>query len=220
MPIKPKVSLDFIRLTDPADKVSFGNDVIQGLTTFKSDFPNLPEPLPALIELNNALSDGITQAATGNFAARKALEKKIKMWNDGFRNNAVYVDGIANGDEELIARSGYKSTRTEPVHTKVPGAADKFELIPENEPGAFGVKSHVPGATSYLFIAFPDGVTVQQDHDMLVITVEGKKLYLMADTHSNVHFSHTETGTPLNVQVMGFNLAGTGPLSNTLRARP
>lgn len=220
MNIKPKVSLAFVN-DNPSDKVSFGNEVIQGLTTYRERFPNPPVPVADLTAVNSDLMNAIAAAATGNIASKKGLEKVIKRWNDFFHNDASYVNGIANGDDELIAESGYKSTRTEPDRTKEPGAADKFEMVPENEPGSFGIRSHVPGAAAYLFVALPDGITAQQDHDMLVFTTEdGKKIYLMTDTHPNVHFSNTETGTPLNVQVMGFNLAGNGPLSNTLRARP
>ena len=220
MSIKPKVSLALIQY-DPTDKLKLGNEVTGGLTTYSKTFPNPPASLEEQAAMNKDLSDGITAAATGNTAAKKGLEKTVKRWDDMFRNVGTYVNGIANGDEQLIAQSGFKSTPTEPEHTKEPGAANKFELVPENEPGNFGIKSHVPGASAYVFIALPDGVTAQQDHDMIVLTTEdGKKLYLMLDTHPNVHFSNTETGTPLNVQVMGFNLSGNGPLSNTLRARP
>ena len=212
MKIQSKASLEFTNLNVEL-KPNFGTGVTTNLETYADEFKALPIAVTDLQDLNAVLTKGVTDAQTGNHIAKSELITTEKNWNAAFKTTANYVTSVAQGDEVIIQKSGFKPTKSESAPPVAPGALENFHAVAENAPGTVTVSSKAADAKGYLFIAAQNGATVTQDGNMIVITVGDIKVFVEADTNHKLMMHNLTPKTDFNISMLAFNSAGAGPLS-------
>jgi hypothetical protein len=211
---KSNASLQFIELS-PARKTPLGGNVVTSLTANATTFPALPVTIAQLTAANTALANAIVTAASGDHVAKANLFNAEKAWDTAFRKTANYVSTVANGDEAIIAKGGFTPTKNETQPVQLPEVSKNVAAMPERGRGTISVGCDADiNAKAYVYVAAPDGVTVTQDGNMLVIQTGDTKLYVEADTHRKIMMHNLGGGVPLNVSMMALNNAGCGPLSS------
>ena len=217
---KSNASLDFIKLAT-AKKIPFGTNVVSSLTANAAAFPALPLTTTQLGAVNTALANAIAAAASGDNVAKHALITTEKNWDTAFRKTAGYVSMVADGNEETIAKGGFTPTKNETQPTQQPGVCKNVEAVAERGKGTVTVGCDADTSVkAYVYVAAPDGVTVTQDGNMLLLQVGETKIYVEADTHRKIMMHNLGTGVKLNVSMMAFNNAGSGPLSSAQTVIP
>ena len=109
MTINYKVSRDFTTYSD-SDLDEFANNVIACLTSNKA-FPAPPVKPADLTTLDTTFRDDIA-AATGDPQDTAAKDKARDALLDALRQDANYVQTIANHDLEVLLSSGYYAAST------------------------------------------------------------------------------------------------------------
>ena len=223
MKLNCKTSLAFKKYK-PAEKPPFGSNVIAALSpqtqskqAAAAAYPEMPVPVADLQTINDALAAAITAALTGNHSSVAAVKAAIAAWNNAFTLTANYVTSIANCDESIIRSAGFVPTKSETTPTQKPGAVTGFKATINGSKGAIiaGSKTGVPEAGAYLYSALPDGADVTYNGNTMIITVAGKSIYIMADTHRQAEFYNLPSGVPYNVSVYAVNRAGSGPAATS-----
>ncbi len=103
------------------------------MSLFHSSLQTLKDKHALALNGNKTATEGVT-------IARKAFEKTLKL-------NALYVDRIADGDEEVIASSGYKA-RKQPA----PANRPEFRVLAGNAEGSvILIRKAVKRAASYVW---------------------------------------------------------------------
>lgn len=224
-----KASLAF-KSQKAAQKPSFGNNVINGLTppaqNMQKDAPwpfnDLPVSLEDLSTINTNLDDAVTEALTGNHSAVANVKNVVAVWNSAFTLTANYVSTVANGDATLIRKAGFVPTKGETSPTQKPGAVAGFNATINGSKGAIiaGAKKALPDVCTYLYSAVPDGVTVTYNGNTMIITAGDKCIYLLPDTHRQTELYNLPSGVPYNISVFGINRAGSGPAATSVQVIP
>jgi hypothetical protein len=126
-----KVSLSFMQLSDPGleTKANFIATSLKGNLNF-------PTPTPPLADLVNAITDYSTSLQGA--ATRDRVQIKIKIakklaLNNLLRSLANYVSFVSNGDEAIIASSGFDATKQAGTSGPV--------LPPENSNATIGINA-------------------------------------------------------------------------------
>ncbi len=220
MTLQVHCSLDFLNEPVP-DKLILGGKVILGLTNNTTDLPNPPISIKTLQADTDAMQAAAGLAASGDHTEVAKLTGAVKIWNDDFRQTAIYVSSIANGNLVIIRESGYTPTQSESVPTPLPGVMVNFNVNPEKPKGTFTASADsMHNAAAYLLAAFPDGVTVAQNGDTLIFTVGTTNIYVIVDTHPKIHVGDLPSKVPLNVVMCAVNRAGAGPLTDSQEVTP
>jgi hypothetical protein len=142
---KVKVKLDFSPMSTVV-MIDFGSNIVLCLGAN----PIFPTPDVLVTELNASLTvlknkhtlalTGSIEGKEGVVIARKAFEKLLKL-------EALYVDRIADGNEEMIASSGFH-------HSKRPVSANRpeFRVLSGNAEGSIVlIRKAVKGAATYVW---------------------------------------------------------------------
>ena len=219
--IPQKVSLGFLNLPT-SKKAPFGANVIQLLTTNAALFPSLPVPIATLTTLNNALALALKNAEDGGKQTRADLNAAINAWNAAFQKVANYVNLVANGDVQIITKSGYNATKGTKQRAPVPGTLKNFHAVAPKAAGIIDVSYDADTSShGYVAIATPEeGVSISQTGNQLAITAGGVTTYVLLSTRSKTQFENMPKGKQLYLSVLAFNASGAGPLTNGQEAIP
>ncbi len=220
MLITQHVSLAFLS-DSPSDKTVLGSKTHDALTSNAATFPNLPH-LPAAIKtVNDDLVSKIAAAENHDRAAIDARDASEVAWNKVMKENAKYVESVANGDVTIIDKSGYPATKDKREPRSAPNDCQNPQSSVDSLVG--GMKLSVNADTNidaFLFIARTSGVSVQQMGNELIFTIGTEKVVIVLDTHRNVTMTGLTSHVPLQVQMMGVNVAGSNQLTNPKTVSP
>lgn len=212
------MSLGFTRYTIP-QKVVFGQTVTEGLTNNSTIFTT---PNPAVVTLEDAtndLDDTAAAAAGGDHAKVQLMYQQEAVWDNLYRQSAAYVNGIANGNEANILLSGFKTTKTEPATTQVPGVLENFKAKAGIVPGTVEIECKaVKGVKSYVFIAGIKGNNGELEvinGQLMAIDFNGTFAFLVSGQRK-VTLVGLPSRTDVNVTGYAVNSAGSGPLCDQM----
>ena len=122
------------------EKTIFGDSVLAQMLLWVSIFITPTISLAALKTLNDNLKTTAAAAEDGSHEETLLMYAAEKLWITGFTKEGEYVDGIANGNEVTITRSGYKSTVTETAAATVPGHFIIEKAVSNNVAGSINVE--------------------------------------------------------------------------------
>ena len=142
---KFSVIFDFIRIPI-LSKVGRGKGVIDGMR----GNPRFPTPDVALADLEEATGqlERTHVAASGGGKTNKALMHQAeKAWDKMMRDQAMYVDRIAQGDNAVILSAGFSISKT-PAPAKRP----EFSVVLGEKPGSVILHCKaIKGAYAYVW---------------------------------------------------------------------
>jgi hypothetical protein len=218
MKVKIRASLAFKKLK-PAEKFTFGTNVIAVLAAAGTEFPNLPVTIALLTTTNTDLGHTIAAAADGSRPARDVLKAKMAVWDDAFTKTANYVSLIANGDVTKVNDGGFLPTKGETTPTQKPGKTTDFTATINGSKGTIiaNTKKSLSGAKAMVFTAAPDGVDINYAGNTMEITVGDKTMYVIVDTERRTEFFNLPSSVAFNVNVYGVNSAGSGPATTAVQ---
>jgi len=178
--IKIKAKVDFTKYeVDELDETS--SEIQEQLSTNIADFPGLPFTPVQLLTLLTALRLVVgkpvyPEKRADTKAARLALENAL-------RKNGNKVNEIADGDEVLLAKSGYPLTSPGgPVGPLAKGGFKKVESVP----GGFHIDLlKVDNANGYLVCALPT-IYLQGDGKALANKYQKWPWYKSSSTKLNI----------------------------------
>jgi hypothetical protein len=202
------------------DKVKFGSGVLTCLAqpSVAASFPNLPIPVATLQNQNDILNDAVVAVqTTGSRQSKTTLKNAVADWTDAFGITGTYVSMVAQGNDQLITESGYIPTKSFSQPAQKPGLATDFQATINGFKGAIaaGVQTPVAEAAAYVYYALPDGVSVNFSENTMIITVEGKSIYINAVTQKKTEMYNLPSSAAFNVGMYAINSAGVGPATAT-----
>jgi hypothetical protein len=208
--IKVKVSKAFLREA-PLKKTEIGEHVISEIDSHNPPFTN---PSPKTIDLGNANSDlkkKIQDALNGDKEAIKERDASELVWNNLFNKEADYVDSVADGDEVIIAQSGFKSTKGERSKKEKPGQVIiKTVKGDYTTPGKIDIECNaLPGADFYIAIAAQQTVDMKIKNSQALFSPQGQMGFSISSTRK-LSVEDLQSGAKYFVMVIAFNTAGLG----------
>ncbi len=220
MQITQHVSLAFVDYSVP-NKLVFGEKVHNAFIAGAATFPNLPH-LPAAIKTaNDDLAAKAAAAANGDKVAMDARDASEAAWKTLMKDNAKYVETVANGNLGIIDKSGYLATKDRREGRQAPANSQSPQTSVDGLVG--GMKLSVEPDTNvdaFLFTARTSGVTVQQQGNQITFSIGVEKVIVVIDTHRQVTLTGLTSHVPLQVQIMGVNNAGCNQLTNAKTTSP
>lgn len=219
MKLVSRVSMAF-KKDKPVDKVKFGCGVLTCLTpsVVTESFPNLPVPVTGLQAINDALNAAvIAMQTTGSRQAKTVLKNAVTDWTGAFGITGTYISMLAQGNDQLINEAGYIATKSFSQPSQKPALATNFQANINGFKGAIvaGTQTPVAQADAYVYYAFPDGVSVNFTENTMIITVEGKSIYINAVTQRKTEMYNLPSSAAFNVGMYAINRAGAGPATAT-----
>jgi hypothetical protein len=186
--------------------ISFTRGVV-GKMTDNPNFTDPAVPLDALTEAASRAETAYTNRKNGPIA-KMENELASQALDELLRQQANYVDSIAQGNPEIIISAGYKTikgTRTNAVTPGTPGAPKVERLV---QGGIKVSVPAVPGATGYMYaIFFGDAVEIEIDGDNLSIPATNVPIMILNGT-SRQEIRSIPAGTKFNVMALAQNAAG------------
>ncbi|MGH2563000.1 MAG: hypothetical protein ACRDE5_00710 [Ginsengibacter sp.] len=214
MKLVSRVSLTF-KMYKPVDKVTFGNGVINCLSpVLPPTLTTLPIPVADLQAVNDALNTAVINLQTsGSRQARTVVKNAVTEWITAFGMTAAYISMIAQGDDEIITAAGFDPTKGNSQPKPKPGLAADFQASINGFKGAIlaGSQSPVPEATVYVCYALPAGVSVNFSENTMILTVEGKSVYINVATQKKTEMYNLPSTATFSVGMYAVNSAGAGP---------
>jgi hypothetical protein len=145
-----RILLNFYRLSVAA-LIVFGRSVVTKMTG-NSYFTT---PNPALADVTTAIDDMETKAALakdGSKVAKTSMKKAKKKLVDLLRKEAFYVEGVADGDENILVSSGFELSKD-----PIPSQRDAFFVLKGVDIGSVLIGCiAVPNAGAYLWFHSAD----------------------------------------------------------------
>ena len=214
-------SLAFLQ-DSPANKVTTGNHVTDSLTKNAITFPGLPVPVSDLQRVTDDLSKDQSEAKSGDHTAVARLVNTEIKWDGGFKKTANYVTIVADGNEEIIRMAGMEPTKNETQPTVLPITPANFVIKIHDAKGAFDASCDTMHnhADAYVYVAAPDGVSVNVGNNMMSIAIGDKTVYVVVDTHRQIMFQNVASKQTLHVQMYAVNSAGSGPVTDSKEVTP
>ncbi len=215
--LKAKSSLDFLNWTIP-EKIKKGQVIIDGLTAQTAKLPKLRVSILTLTDRQANLIFTSAAAGTGNHSAVADQAASVKLWDADFKDDALYVSEVADGNKVLILATGYDCTSTETVATVIPVELGKFTAAIGSKTGSVALNADSQhGASAYLFTLVPPEATIKQMGNTLVITVGGKTIYVTANTHHVATAEGLTSDVVVSAYGLALNLRGSGPFIKSLK---
>jgi hypothetical protein len=150
-----KVALSFARLSD-GDLDDFGNQIYKGLSDNATLFPTPPVTTTLLQTHVNDFKNTIAVAAVGGKADTAAKDAARQVLLGDLRQEALYVEMIANGDLETLLKSGFNARSQE--RASVPLPAPTGIVVTNDGEGKLNVLVEpVKNCSMYEGRAKPDG---------------------------------------------------------------
>lgn len=211
---KSKAKLDFLS-EKPIDKVTVGKQVITGVGGQTTKLKDLPYTTAQMSDANADLEKKTLAAMGGDKTAIEQRNASEKAWKNIFKAVANYVSYVADGDTVLIAQCGFQPSAEESKPQQETVALEHFEGSPiVKSPGALELTCATQGnAKGYVKIVAPPTVGVEQQGNVLILTVNGEKVFLTVDTHSKTVMHGLPSGTELGLYGAAFNSLGVGQLT-------
>ncbi|MBK5285292.1 MAG: hypothetical protein JJE25_07790, partial [Bacteroidia bacterium] len=145
---KSKVKRDFIKLPIP-EKIQYARDRVDDMT----GNANFTTPAPPLLTISAAALDlekKYNLAQGGGPADTIAQNAAEEVLDDLMRDEADYVDDVADGDPVIISSGGFTPTQTEPSPVQKPAKAENLKLKHLDQPGSIStVCDKVENAKAY-----------------------------------------------------------------------
>jgi hypothetical protein len=216
-----KTSLELLRAS-VTDKPRLGSKIIKSLTDNATVFDKLPIPLATLTTVNKGLNDANEEAESNATANRKHVINAEKEWNRVIKKTALYIDSVAEGNEEIIVKAGFTATKSETTVTTRNSVATNFSVeIEKGSKGAFIASCKAEAkAKAYVFVAADTEMIVTQNGDTLKISVGDKTAYIRVDAHRETEFTDLVNKKSLNVTVYSVNTAGSSPAAPSQEVTP
>ena len=166
---RTKVRIDFIKIPT-ADKIEFARNTVMRMTN-NPDTPSPDVPIGQITVFINNLETAFAASSGGGKSSTKAVHDTRKVLDELLRKQAAYVNRIANGNEGIIAGTGFHTT-------KQPRSANRPDfLIKHNgNEGEIFLKhkaSHI--ARSWVWQYYPNTIPQSEDIWKLAgVTVQAK----------------------------------------------
>jgi hypothetical protein len=207
---KAKVSRDFIKFS-PLKKTELGEHVSSEI---KDHNPPFTDPNPKTIDLdsaNNDLKSKIQAALNGDKEAIKERDAAELVWNTMFEKEADYVDSVANGDELIIAQSGFSATKTDIQRKVKPGQVIiKTVKGDYTTPGKIDIECNaLPDADFYFAIAGQQPVDAKIKNAQVLFMPQSQMGFSISTTRK-LSIEDLQSGSKYYVAVVAFNTAGLG----------
>lgn len=219
MKLTSRVSMAF-KKDKPVDKVKFGSGVLACLSpaSASATYPNLPIPVADLQLLNDTLNASVVAVqTTGSRQSKTALKNAAADWTSAFGITGTYISMVAQGNEQTITEAGFVPTKTATQPTQKPGLATDFQATINGFKGAIlaGMQTPVTEAAAYVYYALPDGVSVSFSENTMILTVDGKNIYINTATQRKTEMYNLPSSAAFNVGMYAINRAGAGPATAT-----
>ncbi len=215
MNLLQKVSKEFLR-NAPSDKVTFGQNVVDGLNAHASLFPALPYSVVVMGTANTTLFEAIAAAKSGNHADIQARNNKEKAWNNIWSKTADYVSFIAAGNAETITLAGFTPTSGTTTPKAQPGQA-LLRSMGQHDGGTASIEMFHPGAgaqavAAYMYLAVPTDtqISTAADGTITIMLPNGMRVYAKCDTHNATSMGGMTAGAQMKLVVQPVNRAGAG----------
>lgn len=203
----------FVKISWAKGKPLFIAAFARGVVTAMTGNTKFPTPAIAAATLTKAASR--VEDAYGNrkngAVARDELENAVVDLDDKLHAQAAYVDGIANGDANIIHSAGFVSTlpagnrtaRTAPVQ---PPAAP---IITAQKGGSIKVTCNtVAGAKIYCFVLVVDGAFDVGINNNQIEVPTGTTAFIINSTKRSTVFNGLPVMKPVQVAVAVINAGG------------
>jgi hypothetical protein len=212
-----RVLHDFNSMNVPA-KIAFGPIVVTKMTANAATFVTPRVPLATLTSANTDLNNKYQAWLSTGDSVRQALEDSERNWLRLYRQQADYVDGIANGDGAIIELSGFHHTKEESDPTKkpdMPQNADAFGL-PHTRGAIHATAKKQKGINGHVIIAYSPEAIISINGSQVTCTVNHPPETRLPPTVFSVVVETAAAGDMLNltsltsmiVQQAQFNRAG------------
>ena len=206
---KPSVSLDFKRLSIPEETV-FGKNVHDQMLANAVLFSTPDVPLATLLTVNSNLATAAQEAESGDHSKVAAMYAADKVWDTTFGTEADYVDRIANGDETIILKSGYRATKSETQPATIPASPVVTEAKLNALPGSVHVEVEFQqGVKNYLYFFSSDNTPINFENNEFSFVQNPGVVGFISDSHRKVDFYNLTSGATLYLSVAAQNNAGT-----------
>ena len=147
-----------------------------------------------------------------NPLTKPLLDAAMKTLRTSLRQQADYVDGIANGDATIIEKSGFHATQSESNPAVIPAARQNFdaEAIPHTAGGVHVSADPNPGAKGHVTIVRTPDVAITITGSQITFKVGNSVASVLIDTHRTGDFLNLPSLTPMKSRSASFNTAGMG----------
>ena len=214
MPRKPKVKITW-RKSAPEPMFKLMKVVNDYFVLYVALFPDPPIKLVDFLAIMNELFTAFGLRKDG-VAAKDRLTKAAIAADEILRKFAEYVDGIANGDVSVINKSGFEPTKVNATkETVVPEIASAVTASVEKGGILHLTTPAIAGATSCTYLIFkgkPFAVNITGQYIEIPEKTDSKLLIVAGGTLRQT-LNGFAPGTELNIQVLGKNSVGFGPIS-------
>jgi len=213
---KAKVKINFIKIPVP-EKIQYARDRVDDMT----GNANFATPDPALASITAAALDLENKhlAAQGGGPADTIAQNAAEaVLDDLMRDEADYVDDIADGDTVIISSAGFTPTQTENTPVQKPGKPENLKLKHLEQPGSIGtVCDKVENAKAYATVISiaADGMVSVSGED---VVIRGEAVMVIVNVSTNRKTTHSglTSGTKYYVRKYAINAAGRGPDSDVI----
>jgi hypothetical protein len=207
VPHVSKISNDY---TIP-EKAIFGDSVLAQMLLWVSIFATPTISLAALKTLNDNLKSTSAAAETGGHEETLLMYAAEKLWVTGFTKEGKYVDGIADGNEVTITRSGFKSTITETTAATAPGHFIIDKAVANNVAGSINVDMTASAGAIAMTVVVANLATpiVIVDGEILMASNPHiVSMTLTTATHRHININNLPSRADLFVSAIAFNNVG------------
>ena len=206
---KPAVSLEFKKLKIP-EEIVFGQNVHDQMLANAVLFPTPDVPLDTLQTVNDTLKTAAQEAEGGDHSKVAAMYAADKEWDTTFGTEADYVDRIANGNETIILKSGYRATKSETTPAAIPTAPIVTEAKVNALPGSVHVEIEFQqGVKNYLYFFSTVDTPINLENNEFSYTANPSVAGFISDRHRKIDFYNLPSGVTLYLSVAAQNNAGT-----------
>ncbi|HLG33588.1 MAG TPA: fibronectin type III domain-containing protein [Bacteroidia bacterium] len=213
---KAKVKITFIKIPIP-EKIEYARDRVTDMT----GNPNFVMPDPALPVVGAAATDLETKynkAQGGGPADTIAQNAAEEVLDDLMRDEADYVDDIADGSEVIISSAGFTPTQTEQTPVQKPLKPENLKNKHLDQPGSISsVCDKVENAKAYATViaTSQDGQVTVAGEDVIITSGTGVVIVNISTNRKTTHTGLT-SGTKYWVRKFAINAAGRGPDSDVI----
>ncbi len=221
MALPINVSFAFLR-KNALLKIKAGTLITTGLHAESTILSNPPIPVADLETLNFRFQTAEKAASNGDKIAIDARNAVEAEWNAKFKETAVYVNSKANGNNpELIRKAGFVPTKGERKKKTVPPMMSNLKAAPGDGKGVCAVScTSSKDISGYLVVAAPEEVTVAMVGDAIELTLNGIKMYVKPTSRRITQLTNLASKQSVCVSMIGYNAAGTGPLTSSIEVTP
>jgi len=206
----------FVRLASP-DKTAFGENVIQEMTDNAGTFATPKIPLATLQATNDDLAAKIGAAIGGGIIKIQERRAAEAIWDDQFRQQAAYVNEVANGDQLIIAQSGFKYSKTD-VQPAPPLPKPIYNAEAGKSKGALSLEAQpLTKAKAFLFLgAATNTANVVLNGNQIELQIGAEKIVMVLSTQRKSVMGGLQSASYFGTTCIAVNSAGVSPVANSV----